>query len=151
MDQLGKCVEDCPGAEPRRPNARRIGTGDLVATCRRSCPIVKLIGTIESGLGLATAKAEWMRVIQVHPQLSPVPAKEGVSSFSRKPHLYRPDPTTAQVIIDGHQVGSIHWAMDDSRRLVVWSSAGAEEDVRSVATDVASRLSWHLRSRQRYR
>ncbi len=55
-----------------------------------------------------------------------------------------PDPTTAQVIIDGGQVGSIHWAMDDSRRLVVWASAGAEEKVRSVATDVASRLGGHF-------
>jgi hypothetical protein len=108
---------------------------------------VDLVGTIEPDVGLATDKAEWMRVIEVHPQLSPVPSKKGSNPFSGKPNSYRPDPTTAQVIIDGGQVGSIHWAMDDSRRLVVWSSTGAEVKVTSVATDVASsRLA--LRSRQ---
>jgi hypothetical protein len=105
---------------------------------------VDLIGTIESDVGAATGKAEWIRVIEVHPQLSTAPSKKGRNPFSGKPQSYRPDPATAQVIIDCGQVGSIHWAMDDSRRLVVWSSAGAEEKVRSVATDVASRLGWHF-------
>lgn len=53
-----------------------------------------LIGTIESDVGLATGKAEWIRVIEVHPQLQPAPFKKGSNPFSGKPHSYRPDPTT---------------------------------------------------------
>src|SRR5215469_3914528 len=41
--------------------------------------------------------------------------------------------------------------MGDSRRLAVWSSAGAEEKVRAVATDVAARLGWHFRLPQSLR
>jgi hypothetical protein len=105
---------------------------------------VNFIGTIEPDVGLANGKIEWIRVIEAHPQLSSVRAKEGINPFSKEPHLYRPDPTTAQVIIDGSEIGSIHWSMDDSHRLVVWSNAGAEEKVTSIATDVASRLGWHF-------
>jgi len=114
---------------------------------RGSAPgrVVELIGTIEPDAAVATRKAEWIHVIKTHPQLSAVEAKKGVSPFSKKPQLYQPSPTTAQVIIDGSQWGLIHWAMDDSRRLVVWPSAGAEEKVRGVATDVAARLGWHFR------
>jgi hypothetical protein len=107
---------------------------------------VELIGTIEAGAGLATGKAEWIRVIKGHPQLSAVPPDKGINpfSFSRKPLPYQRDPTTAQVRIDGDQVGSIHWVTDGLRRLLVWSSTGAEEKVATVATDVASRLGWHF-------
>ena len=107
---------------------------------------MELIGTIEAGAGLATGKAEWIRVLKGHPQLSPVPPEDGTNpfSFSRKPLPYPRDPTTAHVRIDGNQVGSIHWVTDGSRRLLVWSIAGAEEKVGNVATDVASRLGWHF-------
>jgi hypothetical protein len=47
-------------------------------------------------------------------------------------------------MIDDSEVGLIHWAEDDSRHLVVWSAAGAEEKVIDVATDVAARLGWHF-------
>jgi hypothetical protein len=105
---------------------------------------VKVLGTIEPGAEATVGKPEWTCLIETHPQLSSPPAKEGINPFTKKPHLYRPNPTAAQVIIDGSPAGSIHWAMDDSRRLVVWSNAGAEQKVRSVATDVASRLGWHF-------
>lgn len=83
-------------------------------------------------------------MIEAHPQLSPAPVKNGVNPFSRKPTLYQPNQTAAQVLIDGRHIGSIHWAMDDSRRLVVWSTTGAEEKVEGVATDVAARLGWRF-------
>jgi hypothetical protein len=105
---------------------------------------MELIGTVEPEAGVTNGKAAWIRVIEAHPQLSSVPPREGINPFSTAPHLYRADPTTARVMIEGTQIGSIHWAMDDSRRLVVWSIAGAEEKIRGVASDVAARLGWKL-------
>ena len=105
---------------------------------------MELLGTIEPGAEHTSGKAEWMGLIQAHPQLSSPPAKQGTNPFTRKPISFQPDPTAAQVMSEGHQIGSIHWAMDDSRRLVVWSNAGAEEKVESVAADVASRLGWQF-------
>jgi hypothetical protein len=105
---------------------------------------VELLGTIEPGAEHAIGKPEWINLIEAHPHLSSSPPKQGINPFTRKPHLYQPNPTGALVVIEGSQIGSIHWAMDDSRRLVVWSNAGAEEKVRSVATDVAVRLGWQF-------
>jgi hypothetical protein len=104
--------------------------------------VMELIGTVEPDAGVTNGKAEWICVIEAHPQLSLVPPKKGINPFSKTPHLYRADPTMARVIIEGAEVGSIHWAMDDSRRLVVWSKPGAEEKVRGIASDVAARLGW---------
>ena len=105
---------------------------------------VELIGTIEPGATAAFGNAEWIRVIEAHPQLSPMPDKRGVNPFLRKPTQYQSNRTTAQVVIDGSQIGSIHWAMDDSRLLVVWSNTGTEEKVEGVAMDVAGRLGWRF-------
>lgn len=105
---------------------------------------MELLGTIEPGAEHTSGKSEWMGLIHSHPQLSAPPAKQSINPFTRKPISIQPDPTAAQVMIAGHQIGSIHWAMDDSRRLVVWSDAGAEEKVGGVATDVASRLGWQF-------
>lgn len=102
------------------------------------------LGTIEPGADLATGKPEWVRVIDVHPQLAPFPAREGINPFTRGPHLFKADPYAARVRVESRQVGSIHWAMDDSRRLVVWAETGSEEKVRNVAEDVASKLGWRF-------
>lgn len=91
---------------------------------------MEFIGTIEPGAAAAIAKAEWIQVIEAHPHLSLAPVKNGVNPFSRKPTLYQPNPTAAQVVIDGSQIGSMHWAMDDSRRLVVWSITGLRRRLR---------------------
>jgi hypothetical protein len=100
---------------------------------------VEPLGTIEPGADLASGKPEWIRLSNAHPQLSPVPAREGVNPFSRDPHLYEARPDTARVLLELRQVGLIHWAMDDSRRLIVWADTGSEEKVGNVAQDVASR------------
>ena len=116
-------------------NGEGLGTGESGGAYR----------TIEPDAAVATRKAEWIHVIEIHPRLSAVEAKKGVNPYSKKSRLYQASPTTAQVIIDGSQGGFSHWAMDDSCRLVVWSRAGAEEKVRGVATDVAARLGWYFR------
>jgi hypothetical protein len=109
---------------------------------------VELIGTIEPDAGVATGRAEWLQAIEAHPQLSrgSAKAKAGINPFTGEPMLYRPHPNAdaTSVMIDDSKVGSIHWAMDDSRFLVVWSKAGADEKVIGVAMDVAARLGWHF-------
>jgi hypothetical protein len=105
---------------------------------------MRLLGTIEPGADLATGKPEWIRLIDAHPQLSPVPAREGINPFTRKPLLFKARPDTARVLVETRQIGSIYWAMDDSRRLIVSADIGSEQQVRNVAEDVASRLGWRF-------
>jgi hypothetical protein len=105
---------------------------------------MELLGTIEPGADLAVGKPEWIRLIGEHPQLSTMPDREGVNPFTRKPYLYKANPDLARVCVQLEQVGSIHWAMDDSRRLVVWAEPGSEQSVRNIAQDVASRLGWRF-------
>jgi hypothetical protein len=105
---------------------------------------VDLLGKIEPDAGVGSGKAEWHHVIDAHPQLSRGQAKEGINPFDGKPHLYTANPYAAAVMIDGRDVGAIDWAIDNSRLLVVWSAAGAEEKVIGVAMDVAARLGWHF-------
>jgi hypothetical protein len=106
--------------------------------------ILEFIGTIEPDARVAAGKAEWLHVIHAHPQLSPASANEGINPFTSKPMQSSPRPEEALVMIDVTEIGSIHWAVDDSRRLVVWSKTGAEKKVGGVAKDVAARLGWHF-------
>jgi len=56
--------------------------------------------------------------------------------------LYKAASDCAHVVVEGIEVGMIHWAMDDSQKLVVWSATGAEVQVAVVAEHVATRLGW---------
>jgi hypothetical protein len=105
---------------------------------------VELLGAIEPGDHPATGKPQWAELINAHPQLSSGPAKAGINPFTKRPMEFKPSPYHGSVEIAGRKVGAIHWAMDDSRRLIVWSDAGSETPVRAVAEDVASRLGWHF-------
>ena len=53
--------------------------------------------------------------------------------------LFKANPETALVLLQQRQIGRIHWAMDDSRRLIVWADTVFEEGVENVAQDVVSR------------
>jgi hypothetical protein len=103
---------------------------------------VELLGTIEPGVDATSGKPDWIRLIDVHPQLSPVPARWGVNPFSRGPLLFKSKPDTARVLLEQIEIGLIYWAMDDTCRLIVCASAGFEERVRNLAQEVASRLGW---------
>jgi hypothetical protein len=106
--------------------------------------IVKILGMIEPNADLATGKPQWIRLIAGHPQLSPVAAQDGVNPFTRGPLVFTAKPDTARVLLEHRQIGLIHWAMDESRHLIVWADIGSEEKVRKVAEDVASRLGWRF-------
>lgn len=103
-----------------------------------------LLGTIEPDLGSIAGKDEWIALVKVHPLLALCEPKQGINPFTKAPMIFQPHPDHARVIVDDTQVGSIHWAMDDSRRLIVWSEPAAKSSVLDVANDVASRLGWRF-------
>ena len=72
--------------------------------------------------------------------------RPGLDPFVREPMLYKPAPEAATVMSDGAAVGAMHWAMDDSRRLVVWSRPTSRGHVMGVARDVAADLGWRILS-----
>lgn len=102
------------------------------------------IGTIEPGIDVAIGKPDWIRLIDTHPQLSSVPARQGVNPFTRTPLLFEAKPDTARVLLEQRHIGQIYWAMDDSRCLIVSADTGFEDTVATIARDVASRLGWRF-------
>ena len=100
------------------------------------------LGTIERDHSSATGRTEWIHLIDSHPQLSQVADKQGINPFTKGAMEYKAARDCAHVLVEGIEIGMIHWAMDDSQRLVVWSAAGAEAQVAAVAENVASRLGW---------
>jgi len=104
---------------------------------------VNSLGTIEPSIGSTAGRPEWIQVIGAHPHLSHVADKQGINPMTKGPMFYKAPPDCAHVLVDGVGVGMIHWAMDDSRRLVVWSDTGAEIQVALVAEHVAAQLGWH--------
>jgi hypothetical protein len=105
---------------------------------------MELVGTLEPPNDLASCREGWTRLIGAHPRLSPPPPRQGVNPFSRMPHTYTAAPDTARVLLGSQEIGLIHWAMDNSRHLVVQSHADSKAEVISVAQDVASRLGWRF-------
>jgi hypothetical protein len=104
----------------------------------------ELIGTIEPLPGSVAGKAEWVALIKAHASLGAVEPKQGINPFTKKPTVLEPRPDIARVLVDGKDVGSIHWAMDNSYQLVVWAEMGARNVVADVASDIASRLGWRF-------
>jgi hypothetical protein len=80
---------------------------------------------------------QWTQVIAGHPNLVPVSPKVGTNPFTRGPFTYHPHPGTAWVVVDGKQVGMMHWAHDDTNQVVVWGDDGVVDD---IALAVAGRL-----------
>jgi len=102
------------------------------------------VGTIEPAPGAVTGKGEWIALIGAHSALALREPTQGINPFTKAPMTFKPHPDHAGVFVENVQVGSIHWAMDDSTRLVVWSEAAAKSRVIEIATDVACRLGWRF-------
>ena len=109
----------------------------------------ELVGTIEPESGSSAGKDEWIALIAAHSALAQGAPKQGTNPFSREPMVFRPSPLAAIVVVDGTKIGAIHWAMDDSRQLIVWSEeAEAKIRVVAIASDIASRLGWRFVARE---
>jgi hypothetical protein len=105
---------------------------------------VHLLGTIEPNAQSTIGKADWVRLVEAHPQLSQSPPQSGTNPFTKGATLYRPDPTSARVVVGVDEVGVIHWAMDGSARLLVWAQPASDTIVGSIAEYVAARLEWRF-------
>lgn len=108
----------------------------------------ELIGTVEPDTGSLAGKNEWIALIGEHSALALYEPKQGINPFTKAPISFKPRPDTACVVVDGAQIGSIHWAMDDSRRLVVWAETAAMARVTDVVIDVAVKLGWQFIARE---
>jgi len=101
---------------------------------------MELLGTIEPAAGDAMHRDGWIALIDAHPSLAPVQPRQGINPFTKLPHIYQAAPDSAIVLLDDAKEGAIHWAMDDSHRLLVWSMPNSRARVVAVAQDVASIL-----------
>jgi hypothetical protein len=79
----------------------------------------------------------WTQLLATHPQLTPVPAREGVNPFTEAPFVYRAHPGDANVVVAGTHVGTMTWAQDGTHRIAVDGDASLVEP---VAVAVASEL-----------
>jgi hypothetical protein len=102
------------------------------------------LGAIEPDHDASADQNKWIALVGAHSSLAPGKPQQGINPFTKNAHVYKPAPDYAHVLLDGTEVGAIHWAMDNSHRLVVWSVAAAKSHVKAVAQDVASRLSWRF-------
>jgi hypothetical protein len=81
--------------------------------------------------------AQWIEMIHEHPSLEPVPPREGINPFTRKPTVYPAPADSARVVVGGKEVGSMEWAMDDSNMINVY---GDPEVVIPLAREIAEAL-----------
>jgi hypothetical protein len=109
---------------------------------------MELLGTIEPQGEPTKGRDDWIRIVATHAQLSPFPSRMGINPFTKGPMEFKAKPDTARVLTAQGEIGSIYWALDDSRRLVVNAAAGTESEVESVARAVAAELGWQY-ARQR--
>jgi hypothetical protein len=105
---------------------------------------MQLLGTIEPDDASSADQGEWLALMGKHKSLAAALPKQGINPFSKQPYLIEPAKDYASVLLDGSKVGAIHWAMDGSHRLIVWSEPAARTHVMDIAQDVASQLRWRL-------
>jgi hypothetical protein len=85
----------------------------------------------------------WIDLIREHPNLVPPEPHEGISPFTKRPMVIKPLPDVARVIIDGQEVGSMSWSLDDSNLINVF---GQPQAVVQVAIEIAQVLGGRFRA-----
>ena len=79
----------------------------------------------------------WLEVIAHHPNLSPLPPREGQNPFTKQPYLYPAPAENAQLTLNGVEVGSMAWAEDGTCQIAV---DGDSTTVVKIAMQVAEEL-----------
>jgi hypothetical protein len=99
------------------------------------------IGRIESGSGTNEInESQWIALIKTEASLAPIPPRKGINPFTRKATEFRAPATSATILKDRVDIGTIYWAMDGSSMLMVDAREGSEQSVISVAEEVATKL-----------
>ena len=91
-----------------------------------------------------TVGSKWLEIIDSHPSLRHVPPVMGINPFNHQPCEYNAPASTAQVLANGVQIGSIEWEQDGSRFLNVILHVEDEQSamvVVGVAAELAALLS----------
>jgi len=96
---------------------------------------MNLLGTVKPNEGAVADRSEWIRLIDSHSDLGRTSDVNGINPLTKLPTIFKSNPDGAQVRIKSSVVGSIHWAMDGSRQLIVWSESGSEVDVQRIAVE----------------
>ena len=96
---------------------------------------MELLATIEPDAGAAAHLDEWIALVGTHSSLAPVQPRQSINPITKEAHVYKAARGYAGVLLDGTIMGAIHWAMDDSHRLVVWSSPTARTHVIVIARE----------------
>jgi hypothetical protein len=82
-------------------------------------------------------KKRWFALIGRHPNLALPEPKEGVYPFTKKPMILKPRSDVARIIVDGEDVGTMYWSMDDSNLINV---SGDPQVVIPLAHEIAGSL-----------
>jgi hypothetical protein len=85
----------------------------------------------------------WIDLIREHPNLFPPKPREGISPFTKRSMVIKPRPDVARVIVEGQEVGSMSWSLDDSNLINVF---GQPEAVVPLAQDIAKLLGGRFRA-----
>ena len=100
---------------------------------------MEFLGTIAASPGSpAIERRRWVDLIvgrQVG--LAPVAPSSGINPFTRERTLFRANPATARVVIEGEDVGAMDWSQGEVGKIDVFGPAHL---VVPVALDVAAAL-----------
>jgi hypothetical protein len=88
-------------------------------------------------------RQSWIGLIREHPNLVPPEPHEGINPFTKRPMVIKPLPDVARVIIDGQEVGSMSWSLDESNLINVF---GQPQAVVLLAQDIAESLGGRFRA-----
>ena len=83
------------------------------------------------------SRQRWIDLIHEHPNLAPVPPREGINPFTKEPMTFRPPRDFARVVVDGTDVGTMSWAANEENLIVV---IGERQVVGPLAHNIAKRL-----------
>ena len=74
---------------------------------------MKIEGSIQPADGVMFDKAAWCGLIDKRPELRRPAPREGINPFTKKPHVYQPPNDAAEVLLNGHVIGSASWSQSE--------------------------------------
>lgn len=97
-------------------------------------------GTIEPANGGKISFDRWVQLIAELPSLASLPDVRGMSPATGKPIMIPAPESTAQIVVNESELGTVYWAEDESETLIVHTTSDRTEEIETIAGDVASAL-----------